>query len=173
MTTRRAGTVLALATLSIWGCSSTVRQADRAFDAGDWSLAAALYTQEKDTLSEEARLRLALARSLDSSSTAGRGEAREVFQAIAKRHRGGSLGAQAQLYLGLLSQVEATMARLDEATAETARLTGRVHALETEARARAAELDRARVALSDAEDRERRLQSQLEQLKKIDVQIRR
>jgi predicted nuclease with TOPRIM domain len=173
MTTWRARVAFAVAALSAWGCSSPVRQADRAFDAGNWSLAAALYTQEKGALAEESRLRLALARALDASSAAARGEVREALQAIAQRHRGGWMGAQAQLFLRLLDQVDDAKARLDEVTAEAAGLASRVHALEADAKARAAELERARVALGDAEERQRRLQTQLEELKKIDTQVRR
>lgn len=163
-----------LSVLLTVGCASTFREGDRAFAAGAYSRAVSLYRPvapltEAD-LPEAVLFRFALARALAPAPEGDPQGAIASFQELLKRFPQSVYRPQVELVLRAYESIEAAKKQLAQAQNEVARATARINALEAEAKTRDGALDRLKSALGEAENKARRLQIELDQLKRIDLQ---
>lgn len=103
--------MLALALLTLLSCGSSLRRADRLFDAGAYAEAAAAYEQALGAAdgrggADRVLLRLALAYALPESPVHDEARARVLFDELTRRFESGPYRSQAALILDLRQEID-------------------------------------------------------------------
>ncbi|MGE5234805.1 MAG: hypothetical protein ACM3O7_00465 [Acidobacteriota bacterium] len=172
-----AAAALALGSLALSACTSVVRTADRDFSQGKYAAASAGYQSAlAGTLSpaDQARAlyRLGLLCALPGSDEYAPALARQRFNLLLERFPGSPYTLPARAMLALQDAADVAAARAATLEAEVSRLQGEAKLSESAAQAREAAIAHLRAGLADAEAQLKRVRSELEQLKAIDLRRR-
>ncbi len=170
-----------LAALLLAACTSALRSADRAFEAGDYAAAAAGYeralgVRRSGEGADRALYRLAIVHALPSNPLRDVPRAGELLGELLKRSPSGRGAQQARLVLPLVQQIGRLEDQLQEEAASVVVLQASVDAasarfreLDATLQGRDEELARVRTSLAEARERLLRVESELEALKRIDL----
>lgn len=169
--------VVLSACLALAGCSSAMRGPDRSFARADYAVAATGYRAAlAGALSpdDEARAlyRLGLLAAIPGGDTSGSAQARHWLDLLLERFPGSVYTLPARAILALQDDAEAATQRATELAAEVERLERAARASEAAAQAQEAMIARLRTSLANTEAELRRVRSELEQLKAIDLRRR-
>jgi septal ring factor EnvC (AmiA/AmiB activator) len=174
MRKRTGAALLATLVLALVGCASGMPDADRAFEAGDYSLAVALYAARSargaSRLDERTMFRSGLACALAPSPVGDPAVAAKRFEDLDRRFPAGRFHAQAELYLGLARQAEVLKEELAEAARTATEGSAKMGGLLAEIKTHELELERVRALLREVEQRLHRLEDELAAIKRIDLE---
>jgi hypothetical protein len=171
------GVGLAVACLVVSACSTVMHTADRDFAAGSYPAATAGYEKALTaTLSPEdharALYRLGLVAALPGEAGYDPNRARQHLDLLLSRFPGSSYSVPARAILNLQDVAETAAKRAAELEAEVGRLRDEAKASASAVQARDALIARLRASLADSEAELKRVRSELDQLKAIDLRRR-
>ncbi len=171
----------AIAAATLGGCTTALRPADRAFESGDYARAAAEYQRTLDLHrsgrgADRALFRLAIVHALPSSPLCDVARAVALLQEVLTRYPAGRYGEEARLVLPLVQRIGELQDALEVESATAAALqssadasSARLHEVEAALQGKDDELARTRASLAESREKLRRLESELEALKRIDL----
>ncbi len=181
MTVIRASTGL-LFVLGLAGCASALRDADRAFDSGDYARAAVAYeaalaARPQAHLDERALFRLAVTHAMPDSPVYDPAKAETLLVDLSRLHPDGPYAERTRVILPFVRQarkmedeVAEGAARITTLQGQIDALTGRVQGLQADLKDRDGELARLRASLAETQEHLHRVEAELEALKRIDLQ---